>query len=216
MSPVPEIRTFTLGDFQTNCYLITVPGREGCWIVDCGFSPEPMFDAIEVQGLTVKGILITHSHADHIAGLDAARARFGDVPVHAHQAEQGFCSDPMKNLSGMMGMHVTATEPTVWLAGGEELDLDGTTWRVLHTPGHSPGGVCYVHDDSNQAIVGDMLFAGSIGRIDFPTSDPAAMRRSIFDVIMNLPDETTIYPGHMGSTTIGVERHSNMFVVQGF
>jgi glyoxylase-like metal-dependent hydrolase (beta-lactamase superfamily II) len=112
-------------------------------------------------------------------------------------------------------MHVTAREPDHWLRDGDELTIRGATFRVIHTPGHSPGGVLFVHDDSKQAIVGDTLFAGSIGRIDFPTSDPEKMRHSLFDIIMNLPDDMTIYPGHMGVTTIGEERRSNPFILGG-
>jgi len=87
---------------------------------------------------------------------------------------------------------------------------------VVHAPGHSPGGVLFIHDASNQAIVGDTLFAGSIGRIDFPTSDPEAFRQTILKVMMNLPDDLAIHPGHGPATTIGQERTTNPFVVNGF
>ena len=87
---------------------------------------------------------------------------------------------------------------------------------VFYTPGHSPGGVLFIHDPSNQAIVGDTLFAGSIGRMDFPSSDPEAFRRSILEVVMGLPDDMTVHPGHGPATTIGHERTTNPFVVQGF
>ncbi|HRP64403.1 MAG TPA: MBL fold metallo-hydrolase, partial [Phycisphaerales bacterium] len=108
------------------------------------------------------------------------------------------------------------TRPDHLLKGGETLELAGTHWRVLHTPGHSPGGVCYVNDESRQALVGDVLFAGSIGRVDFPTSNPAAMRRTLREVMMNLPDDLTIYPGHGPATTIGRERRSNPYIIGGF
>jgi glyoxylase-like metal-dependent hydrolase (beta-lactamase superfamily II) len=115
-----------------------------------------------------------------------------------------------------MGMPVTVTEPDHTLRGGGTLELDGLLWRVVHAPGHSPGGVLYVHDESKQAIVGDTLFAGSIGRMDFPSSDPAALRLTISEVLMGLPDDMTIYPGHGEVTTIGRERTTNPFVVYGF
>lgn len=218
--PNPHIQPFTLGDFMTNCFVVTVPeageDAKACWIVDCGFDPEPMFRYIDEEGLKPAALLLTHAHADHIAGVDKALARYGNLPMYLHEAERGFCSDPMLNLSGMMGMHVTCREPDHWLADGQTLDFNGTTWRVVHTPGHSPGCVLFIHDDSNQALVGDTLFAGSIGRIDFPTSDPAAMRHSIHEIMMKLPDEMTIYPGHMTPTTIGAERRSNPFVLGGF
>ncbi|MHC4141486.1 MAG: MBL fold metallo-hydrolase [Planctomycetota bacterium] len=103
-----------------------------------------------------------------------------------------------------------------WACQGDTVELADATWRVVHAPGHSPGGVLYVHDASKQAIVGDTLFAGSIGRIDFPTSDPQAMRHTIQHVLMGLPDDLTVYPGHGPATTIGEERRTNPFVVHGF
>ena len=216
--PIPHIETFVLGDYMTNCFVVTVPesGAKECWIVDCGFDPDPLLDFVEAEGLTPVGLLLTHCHADHMAGVDAALARFGAMPLYVHEDETGFCSDPMKNLSALLGAGVTCTEPDRVLHDGDELEFLGTTWRVIHTPGHSPGGVCFVHYPSGQALVGDTLFQGSIGRIDFPTSNPEDMRRTIQQTMMGLPDELVIHPGHGPSTTIGAERAGNPFVVQGF
>ena len=122
----------------------------------------------------------------------------------------------MLNLSGLAGRPVTASPPTETLTDGQTLTLSDSTWRVVHTPGHSPGSVCFIHDESNQAIVGDTLFAGSIGRHDFPTSNVDDLRNSIQKTIMSLPDDMMVYPGHGPSTTIGRERQSNPFVVHGF
>lgn len=212
----PQIRTFVLGDFQTNCFVVSVPPDPACWIVDCGFGPEAMLDWIAGDGLAPQALLLTHTHADHIAGVDEALSRFGPMPLYVHEAEAGFCSDPMLNLSAALGMPVRVTEPDQLLRGGRTLELSGETWRVVHAPGHSPGGVLFVHDRSLQAIVGDTLFAGSIGRMDFPTSDAAVFRHTITEVLMNLPDEMTVFPGHGPETTIGRERATNPFVVQGF
>lgn len=214
----PHIDTCVLGEYQTNCFIVTVPGAAPapsggtpCWIVDCGLDPEPMLDAIEARALVPQEILLTHSHLDHIAGVDAALSRFGPLPISIHEAEAGFCSDAMLNLSAMIGMPVTCTEPDRTLKDGDQIDLGGTTWRVVHAPGHSPGCALFIHDASKQAIVGDTLFAGSMGRVDFPTSDPAAMQRTLA-MMMTLPDDLHIHPGHGPATTIGTERRSNPYV----
>jgi len=213
----PVITIFTLGDWQTNCHVVTSgdPGSKNCWIVDCGFDPDEMLDFVAEKSLKPQAILLTHAHLDHIGGVDQVLSRFGKLPMYIHQAEAGFCSDPMLNLSAMIGMGTTCAEPDHLLKHGDTLMLDGSIWRVLHTPGHSPGGACFVHDESKQAIVGDTLFAGSIGRFDFPTSDAELLRKSL-DLLMTLPDDMTIYPGHGPTTTIGMERRSNPYINGGF
>jgi len=212
----PEIATFVLSDFQTNCFVVSTPGDTDCWIVDCGFEPGEMLDHLAEKGLKPIALLLTHAHSDHIAGVDAALSRFGAMPIYIHEAEAGFCSDPMLNLSSFMGMELRVTEPDHQVGDGDTLSLNGTDWRVVHAPGHSPGGVLFVHDESSQAIVGDTLFAGGIGRFDFPTSNVKDLRRTISEVLMSLPDEMTIHPGHGPSTTIGDERRTNPYVLHGF
>ena len=193
---VPVIDTFVLGDYMTNCHVVTTPGHDTCWIVDCGIDPDVMLDAIEQRNLTPTALLLTHAHVDHMAGVDAALARFGDMPMYLHEAERAWTSDAMLNLSALGGRPVTCRDATNLLHGGETLNLNGTTWDVIHAPGHSPGSVVFAHRPSNQAIVGDTLFAGSIGRYDFPTSSHEDLRHTIAQVMMALPDDMTIHPGH--------------------
>jgi hydroxyacylglutathione hydrolase len=217
----PKISTFVLGDYQTNCYVVSPTlgpagnGLQPCWIVDCGLEPDEMLDWIADNRLQPRGLVLTHSHLDHIAGVDRALSRFGAMPLYIHRAEAGFCSDPMLNLSALIGLDISCTEPDHILNDGDQIDMVGTTWRVMHTPGHSPGGICLIHDESRQALVGDTLFAGSIGRFDFPTSSADDLRRSIAR-IMELSDDFTVHPGHGPSTTIGGERRTNPYVIGGF
>ena len=209
-----EIHPFVLGDYQTNCHVVTAD--HDCWIVDCGYSPEELIEYVQEHALNPSAILLTHCHSDHIAGLDQLRNAIGDVPVHSHASEAEWNMNPMLNLSGLAGRPVTAAAPDGFLTPGKPITLGDTTWDVLHTPGHSPGSLCFVNHDLNHAIVGDTLFAGSIGRHDFPTSNVADLRHSIHEVIMQLPDEMHFYPGHGPSSTIGQERASNPFVINGF
>lgn len=211
-----QIDRFSLGDWQTNCYVAHLPGASECVIFDVGFEPDEMLDWIAARNLKPAAILLTHAHIDHIGGVDQALSRFGPIPLAIHEAEIEFCGDPLLNLSALLGWNVTCARPNVALKHGGAASFGGMSFRVLHTPGHSPGGVAYVHDASKQAVVGDTLFKDSIGRHDFPTSDVKALRRSVRETLMQLPDEMKIYPGHIEPTTIGRERRMNPYVVQGF
>lgn len=221
-STQPRIRPFVLGEWQTNCYVVSPdhahgkPSGQPCWIVDCGFDPDEMLDWIEQQQLQPQAILLTHAHLDHIGGVERALGRLGRVPIMIHEAEAGFCEDPLLNLSAMIGMPTTCPAPDRLLKHGDVLELGDTRWRVLHTPGHSPGGACFVNEAFKQAIVGDTLFYDSIGRYDFPTSNANDLRRSIHEVIMKLDDDFAVYPGHGPDTTVGRERRNNPFVLDKF
>ncbi|MEK6701235.1 MAG: MBL fold metallo-hydrolase [Planctomycetota bacterium] len=210
-----EIETFTLGPFETNCSLVTDAGE--LWVVDASFDPQEMIDRVRELGIVPKAIVLTHAHVDHIAGVADVRRAFPGTPVWIHRDEQEWLADPVLNLSAMMGQSITAPGPDRLLADADELTLGNTHWRVLHTPGHSPGGVAFYCAQPGGGgapvlIGGDALFAGSVGRSDFPGSDPATLARSIRTRLYTLPDDTIVYPGHGPTTTIGREKRSNPFV----
>ncbi|KAA0215848.1 MAG: MBL fold metallo-hydrolase [Leptolyngbya sp. PLA3] len=208
----PIIECFPLGDYQTNCYIVR--SHAACWIADVGFEPRLLLERVQDLHLPVEVIVLTHCHFDHIAGLQEARSALPDVPIWVHQAEQRWLSDPMLNLSALVGLRITGPEPARTLNDGDTLTLAGQPWKVLHTPGHSPGGISLHHAASRQALVGDTLFNGSIGRTDFPGSDFQTLSRSIRTKLYTLPDDTRVYPGHGPSTSIGHEKRTNPFVRQ--
>lgn len=211
----PCIQVFPLGDFQTNCMILTQGEPEAgksCWIIDCGYQPEPMLDAIEEQGLVPEKILLTHAHADHIAGLIEARSRFPGVPIYMHQAEETWMNDPVLNLSAALGLSITAPDPEAFLNEGDTVSLEEMEFRIVHTPGHSPGSISLIHEAAKLAFVGDTLFAGSIGRTDFPGSSFETLEESIQSKLYVLDPETVCFPGHGPATTIGQEKNSNPFV----
>lgn len=207
-----QVETFALGDWQTNCYLLSREGSSDCWVIDAGFSPKPMIDHIRRAGLTPKQIILTHAHLDHIGGLDNFRALWRDLPILIHEAEAEFLINPALNLSMFIGMRLIAPQATALLQHGQVLDIAGTSFEVRHTPGHSPGGITLYSPAERLAFVGDTLFHDSIGRYDFPTSDGAALLRSIHEQLMTLPDDTRVLPGHGPATTIGRERQHNPYM----
>lgn len=210
MAETLHIEMFTLGMWQTNCFVVRA-GRQA-WVVDVGFEPEPMLAYLREHDLTVEKVVLTHAHLDHVAGLAELQEQYPDVPVYLHEAERHFPGNPELNLSGPFGLPMVAPGATDLLRGGETMDLAGHGFEVRHTPGHSPGNVCLYQADEGIAIVGDTLFAGSIGRHDFPTSDPQALRQSIEQQLYTLPNETRVLPGHGPETTIGQEKRTNPYV----
>ncbi|GGE22792.1 putative metallo-hydrolase YqgX [Marinithermofilum abyssi] len=206
-----HVETFTLGPVMTNCYLLyKASGGEGL-VIDPGSGPEKLLHRIRELDLSIQAVLLTHAHFDHIGGLEEVRQETG-APVYVHQEETEWLTDPRLNGSGLFpGVEpVTCREADHVLKGGETLSFLGHTFEVVHTPGHSPGSVTYVLP--NQVYSGDVLFAGSIGRTDLPGGDYETLMRSIHDVLMELPEETTVYSGHGPVTTIGREQETNPYV----
>lgn len=211
-----EIERFSLGPFETNCYLLRVStgagsGGEG-WIIDAGMDPDAMINRARASGAAITRVVLTHAHADHIAGLAAVKAAFPEAEALLHRAEKAWPGDPNLNLSAAFDAPFRAPDADRLLEGGETLELGPTRWRVIHTPGHSPGGITLYCEEAGVAFVGDTLFAGSIGRFDFPTSNEQDLFHSIRDTLYALPDATRVLPGHMGETTIGREKATNPFV----
>lgn len=215
-----ELEVFTLGPFETNCYVVRAPGASGtdpdCWIVDASFEPAPIVEFVQARNLRPVALILTHAHVDHIAGVtevvSACSRRGAPLPVWVHAAEAAWLHDPMLNLSALGGVAVTAPGPDRLLQGGETLELGASRWTVLHTPGHSPGGITLSNPASGIALVGDTLFAGSVGRSDFPGSDQETLFQSIRTKLYTLPEATRIYPGHGPASTIGRERKHNPYV----
>ncbi len=206
------VEAFTLGPFATNCYIVREPAGAECWIVDASFEPGAMIERVQALSLRVAAIVLTHAHVDHVAGLGEVKAAFREAPILIHAAERDWPADPMLNLSAAMGEPVSAPAPDRLLEGGEDLTLGASRWRVIHTPGHSPGGITLHCAEAGTAIVGDTLFADSIGRFDLPGGDEKTLLRSIRELLYTLPDDTVALPGHGPSTTIGREKRSNPYV----
>lgn len=197
--------------FQENGMLVWCDGQPDAWIVDPGLPPQPLqiAEAIEMYGLSRLAIVLTHCHADHIAGVGPLCHAFGDLPVLCPEGELELLTSAEANLSADFGMPIQ-WEPTDQLVRpGEVISLGATNWRVLDVAGHSPGALAYYSEECGVAIVGDALFADSIGRYDFPHSSREKLLRNIRENLLTLPDDTVILPGHGEPATIEYVRAHN-------
>ncbi|HAK45670.1 MAG TPA: hypothetical protein DCO79_07100 [Spirochaeta sp.] len=207
-----KVKSYCLGMWQTNSYVVSAEESDKCWIIDAGFDPERMVADIKIKNLSPEYLIYTHAHLDHIAGTVVIREAFPDIKTAISEVEASFLGDPAKNLSSSAGMNVTADDADLLLTDGQELDFEGLKFKVLATPGHSPGGICLYQEDAALLFAGDTLFQGSVGRYDFPTSNGDNLFTSIKQQLMPLPPETKVFPGHGGATTIGEEKEHNPFL----
>jgi hydroxyacylglutathione hydrolase len=202
------VQTLTVGAFQENCYLI-VDARSGkAVIVDPGGEGERLVEAVDKSGATLEAVWITHAHVDHVGAIASIKQRW-DVPVYLHPLDRRLYEAAGRQAQVYGVQFEEPPPPDREFADGQQLKVGDVALAVMHTPGHSPGHVV-IHGDGI-ALVGDCLFAGSIGRTDLPFSDPPQLAASL-EKISALPPETVVYPGHGMDTTIGEERRSNPFL----
>lgn len=202
---MPEIKGLLTGNFE-NCYIIYEGNK--ALIVDPGFEPDKISAEIDHLGVTPAAILLTHCHFDHIGALEAIRSRYS-IPVYVSPLEQEWLVDPTLNFSANREQPVSARPAEFEFETLKTYDINGLTFNVLPTPGHSPGSVSFIFDDF--AVVGDALFKGSIGRTDLPYGDTEQLLAGIKEQLFTLPDETPVYSGHGEPTTIGHEKRTNPF-----
>ncbi len=205
-----KIERFVTGIISTNCYLAMNEETRQTVVIDPAACPKKMLEYIQEQELEIVGILLTHGHFDHIMGIDGFLEKF-KVPVYVHEAEEETMNDPTLNLSISYTNGYTFSKAQ-YLRDGQVLQLAGMEFQVIHTPGHTPGGCCYYVEDASVLFSGDTLFQCSIGRTDFPNSSTAELVHSVREKLFLLPEETKVYPGHMGETMIGYEKKHNPYV----
>jgi glyoxylase-like metal-dependent hydrolase (beta-lactamase superfamily II) len=206
-----DVRAFTVGPVQENCYIVRASATaDHAVVVDPGDEPQRLLDAIALLGVTVDAILLTHTHFDHI-GAVAPLAEATGAPVYCPKIEQPVLADVMRWVPPGFGPF-ESYEADELVAGGERLQLAGIDFDVLFTPGHSPGHVTYAAP--GVLFSGDVLFQGSVGRVDLPGGDWATLERSIERLMQEYPAEMAVFPGHMGITTLGRELGTNPFLAE--
>lgn len=208
-----KIDRLILGEFQTNCYVVRRDeSAVDCLIVDAGLDAGDLIRFLRQHELHPVAVVLTHGHADHIVGLAALRQSFPEVTTYIHTLDADLLADPEANLSAFAGLAFTAEPADVLLEEGDTVEQAGIVLEVLHTPGHTPGGICLYAPSENTIFVGDTLFADSVGRADFPGGDMEQLIGSIRRKLLTLPEATAVYPGHGMRTTIGREKRANPFL----
>jgi glyoxylase-like metal-dependent hydrolase (beta-lactamase superfamily II) len=213
MSEPLDVRMITVGPVAENTYIVRAQGTDHALLVDPGDEPERLIEAIDELAVTIDAILITHTHFDHV-GAVAALARHTGAPVYCPALERHVLADinTYMRITGF-GPFESCDADEV-LSGGEHLELAGLKLDVHFTPGHSPGHLTYAIPSHGALFSGDVLFAGSVGRVDLPGGDWPTLAASIAQLLDSYPDETRVYAGHMSLTTLGAERESNPFLAE--
>jgi hydroxyacylglutathione hydrolase len=206
-----DVEMLTVGQIGENCFLFRPQGGERLLIVDPGEEPERILAAVEASGATVEAILLTHCHFDHI-GAVAPVARATGAPVYCPEIEVPVLADIMAYVPWEGFGPYESYEADEVVRGRETLELAGMEIEVVFTPGHSPGHVTYAVKGESAIFSGDVLFQGSVGRVDLPGGDGPTLLDSIGRLLDAYPEETVVHPGHMGLTTLGAERATNPFL----
>ena len=198
-----------LGMVATNCYICMHADTKEAFIVDPADNAAEIIRMVSDMGAVPCAVLLTHGHFDHIGAADELRKTY-EIPVYAHEAEEKVMASASLNLSGSWAspIHLKADH---LLQDSDVLHIAGFTVRVMHTPGHTEGGCCYVLEDEEIVFTGDTLFCMSVGRMDFPGGSASAMRHSIRRLLKELPENMHVLPGHGETTTIGYEKRSNPY-----
>jgi hydroxyacylglutathione hydrolase len=206
-----DVEMLTVGQIGENCFLFRPQGGDRLLIVDPGEEPERILAAVEASGASVEAILLTHCHFDHI-GAVAPVARATGAPVYCPEIEVPLLADIMAYVPWEGFGPYESYDADQVVRGGETLELAGMEIEVVFTPGHSPGHVTYAVKGEPAIFSGDVLFQGSVGRVDLPGGDGPTLLASIGTLMDAYPEETVVHPGHMGLTTLGAERATNPFL----
>ena len=209
-----NINTIVLGDYQANCYCVREDAaQKDCLLIDPGLNPEPLIRFLKANDYLPVSIFLTHGHVDHIGGVESIREYWPKVQVAIQEEDAEMLTNPALNLSVLSGTMVQTRPAEICLKASEQFyTAVGLRFQILLTPGHTPGGICLYSAKEQVLFAGDTLFAGSIGRSDFPGGSPKQLVKMIKEKLLILPEQTKVYPGHGPETTIQEEKKYNPFL----
>ena len=205
-----EIKMMVLGPVQTNCFFIINEDTKELLIIDPADRAQGIIDWIQSEGLKPVAILLTHGHFDHIMAVEGLRKEY-QIPMYASKDEVEVLANPQLNVSTMMGAYVSMKADELF-ADGDVLELAGMKLKVISTPGHTIGSVCFYIEEEKMLISGDTLFEASVGRTDFPTGSSRQLIHSIKTRLFILPEDVNVFPGHGEVTSIAYEKTHNPFI----
>ena len=205
-----DIQNLTVGPLECNCYIVSDEQSGEAAVIDPGGDPEMIIDACARASLQIRFIILTHAHADHVAGTPELKKRYPEAELCVGEEATELFTDSIRNLSAMLGLSLDMPRPDRLLNEGDTIQIGSERLRVLHTPGHTRGAISLVTEEEEPARVfcGDLIFRGAVGRTDLPGGDYETLRRSIEEKIFTLPEETILLPGHEAQTTVGEEKRS--------
>jgi glyoxylase-like metal-dependent hydrolase (beta-lactamase superfamily II) len=201
--------------FAENSYVVWREGRSDAFVIDPGFEPDLILEFLDEKKLTLAAIVNTHGHVDHIAGNEEMKRRYPEAPILIGRTDAPMLTDANLNLSGGYGFNIISPPADRLLNDGEDIEVAGIGMNVREIPGHSPGHVVYYVAEAGWVLGGDVLFAGGVGRTDFPGGSFTQLRNGIHSKLWPLPDATKVFPGHGPPTTVGEEKATNPFVGAG-
>lgn len=220
MLPVPpakegfvmiKVSSIRVSVFSTNCYLVQNTETKEGFLIDPGDYEEKILEVLQKEEVKLSAIYLTHGHLDHFMATERIREEY-KVPVYCHEAELAVLTDPVQNLTSRFMRHGCVLEGAIGLKDGVAFTAAGVPVKLLHTPGHTPGGCCYYLPENGILFSGDTLFYRSIGNTEFPGGSMGTLARSIREKLYTLPEETVVYAGHGEETDIGTEMRENPFV----
>lgn len=211
-----QFDTLVLGAYENNCYIVRKNTSADCLIIDTGLDNDPLLKYLAENNLNPLALILTHGHGDHIAGVEFLRDIYRQIKVYIHKADAQMLTSAVKNCSAMVGEKIESKPADVLLENEGTVDFAGFKFDVIHTPGHTPGGICLYSPQDKIIFTGDTLFANSVGRTDFPGYDVHKCMQQLIDnirkKILILPDDTKVLPGHGPASVIRMEKKHNPYL----